>query len=540
MKCFLPCITALLLVQAGCGASAEMTDSARMAENGGTGGARPQSSSGDGNGYAGADAGSAGDTKPWVAEQELEVALQVPQSGENFVFVVSTGLDAIVRIDALTLAVDLVEVGANPTVMRTLPGTGAMVVINSGTQDFTLVRNADDPDQKPTTTTVDSPAPVNRLELSPDGKHAVAWFDANADHADGAEGDLQEVLVLDLEEGKEAAYPVAVGFRTLAVSFANQGASRAFVVSETGISIIELASVKGPRFVPALPVTPDPFEPYLDREVLVTPDGTKAVVRRGGIKELRVIDLSNGDAETLELSGAPTDADLTVDAKEVILAIRESAELVRVPLDDLQSATTIDLSGTPAGLVSLTPDGKRAVLYSTVEGAEWVAVLELDTEEIEVFATKKGIASTALAPDGRSVVIVHTKVDGNPDPADLEAFVDRSYGYSVLDIEARFVKLQLTDNPPGEIAMTPDGARAYVLVADATGGLGHVVNDVDLRKMLVQSLPLGSPPRHAVYVPAADRMAVSQDHPVGRITFIDTQTGKTETVTGFELNGMIE
>jgi hypothetical protein len=40
-------------------------------------------------------------------------------------------------------------------------------------------------------------------------------------------------------------------------------------------------------------------------------------------------------------------------------------------------------------------------------------------------------------------------------------------------------------------------------------------------------------------IPATQRAFVGQDHPEGRITFIDEATGALQSVTGFELNSRI-
>lgn len=517
---------AALLWLAACSDDSGFGTSARAADEPGVPGA----------GGANDNAGEAQQPAP-PPEKEIEVALQTPQGGDRFVFIVSSGLDAVVRIDALTLDVDLIEVGGKPTTLQLVDGGDALLVINEGTQDFSIVRSASSVEQTPTTTTIDAPTPVNRLAVSPDSAWALAWFDPDLP---GPIGDLQQVTLLRLEKGAEAAWPIGVGFHVSSVVFAGDPL-QAFVVTESGVSAIDVAGVTKPTFAPALAVVPDPFEDPSDREVLITPDGKRAVVRRGGVAELRVVDLGTGEAETLELAGAPTDVDLTLDAKEAIVVIRELALLVRVPVSDLSSAESIDLSGTPAGLATLTPDGSTAILFSTLPNNEWIATLDLSTSKLRAWPLKKGIAGVAPAPNGKSAVIIH---DRSTDPAspddDLEAAIDKAHGYSVLDLESGFAKLELLDSPPGPIAVTPDGAKAWVLIADVTGAGQHMVDDVDLDTLQITSIPMGSPPRSAVFIPDAGRVAIGQEHPVGRITFVDADGGQTETVTGFELNGLIQ
>ena len=468
-------------------------------------------------------------------ETEIEVATEAPQAAGGFVFVLATALDAVVRIDAKTLVVKLIEVGGEPSVLRTL-GDGTLVVANRGTQDFSVIHGAADAAGEPSVITVPAPTTVTHVEVAPDGQHAVAWYDPDTATSDDPVGNLQSVLVLDLTAGAEAAFRIGVGFHPMSVTFA---AGKAFVVTESGVSVIALAEVAGPGFVPALPVSPDPLSSSDDREVLITSDGAHAVVRRGGVAELRIIDLGTGEATVVPLDGAPTDVDLA--GSEAIVVLREAALLVRVPLADPSKQTTIDLGVTPAGLVTLTPDASQAILFSTLAGNEWVAILDLATGKLRPYAIEKSIAAIAPSPDGKTALILHTKADGTPQPGDdIHTLVDKSEGYSVLDLASGFTMLELTDSKPGAIAFLPSGDKCYVCVPDTTGAGHHEVADVDLRTMLVTPRPLGSPPVHALAIPSAGRIAVSQDHPVGRITFIDTKTGTTDTVTGFELNGLIE
>lgn len=494
------------------------------------------SSANDGNGgiTGGTGGGTGGETggDPFIPEEEVEIPRDRPQGGERYVFVASSGLDAVVRIDALTLAVDLIEVGGDPRNLRVLPGTDDVLVFNAGTRDFSLIRAGDD---EPVINFLDAPDVVNELVVDASGRWAVGWY--NPDGADPA-GDLQEVLVVSLKPGAEAVYPVGVGFHPQHVSFDLTGET-AYVVTDDGVSIIQLESLSGPAFAKNVLVADDPFEKPFDREVLVTPDGQRAVVRRGGEAELRIVQLPSGEATVIALSGPPTDVDLSIDASEAFVTIRDTSELVRVPLDDPEANTPIALSGTPAGLAATTDDGERVVLYSSLPGARWLAVLELKSGDVTAWPLQKEVKAVLVAPDNRSVVVLHRAETVPEDASDLERIVGTSEGYSVVDLDTGFAKLQLSANAPAEVTLVADPARAYVLIPDASGH-AHTVDAIDLTSLLPVSVPLGSPPTHAVYVPAAARVAVSQEHPVGRITFIGVDDGATETVTGFELNGLIE
>ena len=77
-----------------------------------------------------------------------------------------------------------------------------------------------------------------------------------------------------------------------------------------------------------------------------------------------------------------------------------------------------------------------------------------------------------------------------------------------------------------------------VLLRDDATGVRRV-DLVDLRSFIVDGLGLGSPPEGAGYVEATDKIFVSQEHPTGRITFLDRDSG-VETVTGFRLNDAVK
>lgn len=58
-------------------------------------------------------------------------------------------------------------------------------------------------------------------------------------------------------------------------------------------------------------------------------------------------------------------------------------------------------------------------------------------------------------------------------------------------------------------------------------------------QLMVERYPLASPPISVGIVPAAKRAFVAQQHPDGRLTFIDLETGVARTLTGFELSSRV-
>jgi hypothetical protein len=223
--------------------------------------------------------------------------------------------------------------------------------------------------------------------------------------------------------------------------------------------------------------------------------------------------------------------------------LREVGTVVRLAIpggfsDPAQRTSTAVEGGV--GSATITPDGKSALLYTTATPVERLDILDLGTGMARAVRLKKAVRAVAVSPDSRTALVVHTKADGDPhDPKiDVETAIDRSYGYSVVDLGTAFAKLQLTDAPVGDLAVTPDASRAFVLLRDDTAGI-RVAQRITLDSFIVDDFPLGSPPLAIAALADSKRMFVSQEHPEGRISFIHWETGAIESVTGFELNGRI-
>jgi hypothetical protein len=316
-----------------------------------------------------------------------------------------------------------------------------------------------------------------------------------------------------------------------------------FVITEDGVSLVRFAEAKAERVAPFVPIGDGAAT--ASRDVSVTPDGKYALARRDGSSQIQLVDLATRASKTLDLKSPVTDLDLSPDAQFALAVLRDTGTVVRLPLpggftDDSQRRA-IKIEGETVGSASITPDGKTAALYTTAAKIERLVVLDLDGATApQPVRLKKAVRAVALAPDSHTAVVVHTKDAGNPkDPnIDVEAMIDRSYGYSVVDLRSGFAKLQLTDAPVGELAITPDASRAFVLLRDDAQSI-RIAQRIDLSSFLVTDFLLGSPPVSIAALPDSKRMFVSQQHPEGRISFIDWVSGGMESVTGFELNGRI-
>ena len=481
------------------------------------------------------------------APPETEYTFGAPISSERFVYVAMTNEDELARIDGNTLGVTATHVGHAPSVVAAIPGSDGAVVLDQANGTATIVRpgrtGADTVDVLPTLQN------LNRLDVDPTGHYAVIWFDLAAAGGFQGVGSFQDVTVLALAAGGEKAVNLTVGFRPRAVEFDAAG-THAYVVTQDGVSVIDLAAATGgtPAIVPPIPVSAPGVAPE-DLEVQVVSTGQWAVVRQAGVAGLRVVNVgaTPGQTYSIPLASEASDIDLAPDGTRVYAVERDAKRLaiVDIPGDaiDPSGVQTIDLSDATLGSLALSPDGKRALLYTNATLDPRLTLVELDQPGYPhvTWPLEKAVRAVAIAPTSDTALVLHAKVPGDPATAtSFDDFLAKSYGYSLVDLASGFAKLQLTPVDPGPLAYAPDGTKVYVALdgGDADNAT-RALQIVATRTGVVMTEPLGSPPSAVGILPGAAQAFVAQRHPLGRVSFFDLATDAARTVTGFDLNSHI-
>jgi DNA-binding beta-propeller fold protein YncE len=386
----------------------------------------------------------------------------------------------------------------------------------------------------------------------------VSWFDLNQAIADAGGldfvteiGSFQDVTIIDLEPGDEHAVDLTVGFRPREVEFDAAG-TRAYVVTEDGVSVIDLAVVAsgGPTMIPPIPVTDDPLADPATVEVDVVAGGDYAIVREAGLAQLRILALTGADAGQSWLVPLPAEAsdiDLAPDGGRAYAVLREISALavVDVPGDGVDPAgmEVIDLGDEAIGSLIVSRDGATGILFTNASLAERLTVVALDQEGCPwvTYPLQKAIRHVQFDPTGDKALVVHAKAYGDPgDATSFDDYIDRSYGYSVFDVAQGFAKLQITPVDPGAFTFPSSAPLAYLILdgGDAEGAVAQV-QSIELDTGVVRTIPLGSPPDAVGVLPDAGNAFISQRHPLGRVSFIDVETGDVRTITGFDLNSRI-
>lgn len=568
-----------------------------FASDGGYAGDTDGLSGGTGNGGPGGDgsgdgnAGTGGEPPP---EMEDEGDFRVPRASGRFVYSASETTDSVAVIDSVTLAIDVVGVGRGPTVVAPLSEDGFVAVLDQGSDDVAMLRTDD---QGRTTVSIIHGSPgANNLAVSPDGALLYVYHDVDGPEQQGPGSD-QELTVIDVESGE--AYEMTIGAHPRDVVFDATG-SVAYIVTDDGVNVVpsaDLAMIGKPDLIP---VVDDPAIDPSTLEIQVAADQGTALARVAGDERLFATDLETGERFAFTLPDPSTDLDIAEDGSFAIVTLPSTAgsrfvELT-LPVSPGQTPVVHDVAGEYVGLARLSPDGETMLLYTTVDpfmaaplrpGPTYAGELDpfaatgtgtggtgtgggsstggsstggsdsagddgpgdvppgQDPRQRITIARRDGgswseritlfvdhpVVSVGMAPDGANAMLLH---EADPEQSSTP------WSYTLLDLSKEFPvkKLQMVETEPGAVLFTPDGDRAVVLLRDDAASVRRV-DLVDLRSFIVDGLGLGSPPEGSGYVEATQKIFVSQEHPTGRITFLD-RDGNIETVTGYRLNDAVK
>lgn len=467
-------------------------------------------------------------------EIEETANFKVPRGSGRFVFVPDETNDAVVVVDSETLNLEVVPVGSHPTHVVPLGDENVAAVINIGSDEVTILRAA--PGQPTQTAEVAVRPDTNALAATSDGAHVVAYWDPRLEENHAIPSTDQEITVISTRKGQERAYHMTVGMHPWDVVFDEKGAT-AFVLTESGINVIDLRDLedkKIPRVVS--PFESGSFDPH-SADLEISPDGSTVLARKDGEASLVVASLEeSGDSTTYALPSPPTDLDVAPDGSYGMMVLRATSQIAyfALPLDDDEPFEFLDLGDALVGVASIASDSQTAVAYTTLNDPEnsidtrrLITLFGFGAEAtVRSVVLERGIHSVALSPDSGSAVVVH-------DPAKVSG--QSPYAYTLVALPQLQVKLQNLATSPGQLLLTPAGDFGFLLMPSEIRS-----EIIDLRSFIVDSLDLGSVPTAAGYAQTTNKVFISQDHPAGRMTFVDLADGSTKTLTGYRLNDEIE
>jgi hypothetical protein len=444
----------------------------------------------------------------------------------------------------LTFGLEIVNVGKRPDVLTTRGLTNSALLINTASRDLSLIRTA--PLEGSLVTNLPSIQGMDAIASAPFGQSAVVFHNFGRVAASAQTSEIpesaQDVLLVGLTSGEERSFQRIAGYMPREVEYDQTGAM-AYIISKDGISRADFSNLTQSNAPLPLILYPG-GGPEVSRDVDVAPTGQFAMVRpeptAGPGRDIWIMDLSGENHRQISLPAAAYDLDLSPVGDYAVAVLPTTRQMAIIPAAGPTDTPYLlkDLPGVYAGQAEISASGRLIALFSNQSGEEKIGVYDRGSDMFKVIPLHKEVKTVAFTPDEQLLVVIHQKKDGEPEnPDDYEDVADHSHGYSLVRISDGFVKQQLTLAPPEPFMIHPDGSRIYLLQRDDDLGVREV-EVIYTDSFVVSSLKLASPPVSLGYIPESDLIFVSEDHPAGRIAFIDANE-QIRTVTGFELNDWI-
>ncbi len=479
-----------------------------------------------------------------------------PLASLRYVFTLSSGAKKLVRIDSQSLEVASFAVGLSPMDMAVVGSREISVVID----EYDSVEMMDHTVNPPLAAAWTTARSLSRVVLSPTGDHALLfydWDDSRSPTRQSEPGNINQLSVLDLKadadgfaDDDDRLVDVSVGFLPRDIRFAVDG-SRAVVISETSITLIELSARSSGTI--AAPAAPMPFNASAPKVVLNS-SANLAVLRYADSPRIDVLDLDTAASTCFVASGSITDIVLTKDDELLVmnqgvdpddeqryLSLTTLGAAV-VAIDDVD-CTVLAESGSvgTARLLAMGNNDEGAMAYLPSLSSEEIFAIDLSDLTSFRIALEKSVAGIAFVGDGRHLLVSHLKAPGTPQ-WDIsiehpEESVDKSYGVTWIDLDTKTHRLAISDEPFGSFTFVDEGdgntatyqalrdpLRPQLLRVSHTPGFDDVWFD------------LAGLPVDLGYLADTGRAYITQEHPYGRVTFIDGAGNEMRHVTGFNIS----
>jgi hypothetical protein len=306
-------------------------------------------------------------------------------------------------------------------------------------------------------------------------------------------------------------------------------------VTQDGIDILDLTAA--PARTKSVPISDTPNEDPGTRDVVVTKDGAYAFVRRENQAVVTAVALETGTRTSITLAGPVTDLDLNDKGDQAVAVVRSLSQAVILPIPGIVAApasgTTVTVTGETFGSVVIAPGGARALLYTNASAVERVTILDLPNAQARTVRLYSPVLGVFATPDAQHAVVLHDKTSASSSGGSGAGATGAPGAFSLVPIgQVLPAKIVTTLAPPTAVATTND--RAIIAERDdKTGVYGAYL--ARMPELMVERLALASPPIAVGVVAGAKRAFVAQQHPEGRLTFVDLETGTARTLTGFEL-----
>ena len=466
------------------------------------------------------------------AEEEEDFLSTEPRGTDVYVFVANPERDTVSKIDAWTRAIETIEVGDEPTQVLVSGDYLRAVTFNASDDSVSIIDvNTND------VTNLAVREDFNFIQMSPNGRWVAAYFNAGLEGADfdiSGVRSFTEVSFVDTVEKRVESY--SVGFNPKQIQF-TAASDRAVVISDSFMTVADLQVT--PIALDLVDLGADPVDPPTAAEVEVTPTGNWAFIRYEGFDMIQAVHLETGELGDLDAGLNPTDLDLSPDGAQAIVVARSSSELRIFDAEDPLNVTPETLP-TPVestiGSLVLAPSGDLGLLFTTVALEDRITFWDRTNDTLVTRGLEKPVEAVAISPDGESALIIHTLEDA----AGENDIFTNSHALTVVDLNTWLTNPVGLESKPTRWTTSNDGRYSLFIMEN-----NRNVGVVDYATRLVDDLLVPSQPVHIGMMPLETDPEnalgwVSQEHELGRISFIEPYSLSVETVTGFELNSNID
>ncbi|MDJ0766339.1 MAG: hypothetical protein QNJ97_25410 [Myxococcota bacterium] len=236
-----------------------------------------------------------------IPDDETIVYHDLPKASENFVYSLNPNAGSVTVINAQQVTIQVVETGSKPTFIEIIEGTDDAIVLNIGSDDATIIRI--NQNGIAIANNLEVVHGANTLSISPDGQHMVVYFNAERQDFSGTFGDFQTVSVLSFADGNQTTTSMSVGFKPRDV-FYNEDGSKAYVVTDDGVSVLDFESVaiNGPGIAENINFVSGNYSEDVE-QFMITPDGAYAIIKKWWFDSIDMVDLQQNIEFSLEISG---------------------------------------------------------------------------------------------------------------------------------------------------------------------------------------------------------------------------------------------
>ncbi len=480
-----------------------------------------------------------------------------PITSEKYLFILNPSNNSIAVIEPETLKVFSVKVDFSPKNLVVIPGTDyALVLADKASKIAMLSIN------KESTEILSFPLgqQYNDISVSPDGKYIIAFYNEilrqNNEIYPG-EGRINLIKTEDISGLKnnpnEKIYKEIDVGRRITNIFYSLERNTAYIVSKERIYLL--------RF-------DDPFNEKGNQE-FVNIDGSFTenirnrlsdsvqnsdyiVLRYTGGKSLLIVSTRDLKTYTIDFEEIITDMKYTKNMDRIILSFRDTGKVKIVPVPDGISDNSqikeINLGEFLAGSVEICESQtyKKALIYTNAYYREEMMILDLNDYSFEKidhsYELDKAIDYIVCSPDGYNTVIIHKKgIDPNEDDP-TEIAINNQEGFSVFGMLKKQINTQLLlTSQPKTVTFLDDSS--YAMITGTNPSISEYRSYIiDLSKSIIndENIQFYSDIVYAGSIPGKNIFYVLQKHPVGRISFIFMPGQTMKTITGFELNSLIE